>query len=167
MEIGNRRRKVNLQRVAAIRRAARREGLELLDDPFWAAGVVAYWAEGAKRANKVVFSNSDPQLVSLFIRWSRCYLNIPINGFAIDLHLHGGQDPVVATCNWSELIGISLVDFRRSYIKPEGSGHRKNVLYNGTAQITVRKSTDHFHRIMGWIDAVQTLSEPVMGALGR
>ena len=142
--------------ASAIRSEARREAGKLAADPLWTAGVVAYWAEGAKRPKaELRFSNSDPGMVELFVRWARAYLDLCEHPFDARLHLHSGQDESERRVFWSAVTGIRLEDFRKAYIKPEGTGHRKNVLYNGTISIRVRCSGAMFHRVMGWIDGVQ------------
>lgn len=52
------------------------------------------------------------------------------------------------------MTGIPLDGFRKTFVKREGTGHRKNVLYNGTASIRVQRSGAMLDRVMGWIDAV-------------
>lgn len=151
-EAGLRRRRRNLERIEAIRRKARTEVQALAVDPFWVAGVVAYWSEGTKRGKELRFSNSDPALVILFVRLAIRYLGLRTDQFSAQLHLHDGQDELERKRYWSAVTGIPLHRFCKSYIKPEGTGHRKNVLYNGTVSIRPRRSGDLFHRVMGWIE---------------
>lgn len=47
----------------------------------WCIGIALYWAEGAKQkphnvSQKVAFSNSDPAMIKLFVRWLHecCYI---------------------------------------------------------------------------------------------
>lgn len=160
-QAGSKLRSRNLERVEAIRAAARAEAAELLADPFWVAGVVAYWAEGAKRKNQVEFSNSDPNLVVVFILWASIYLRLTPERFTIRLHLHAGQTEDERKAYWSGVTGLPLSQFRKTFIKPEGTGHRKNVLYNGTASVRVTRSTDLLHRVMGWVDAVSQSLSPL------
>jgi hypothetical protein len=142
------------ERAAMIRSAARDEARTLLADPFWVAGVVAYWAEGAKRQNEMLFSNSDVRMVTLFIRWAETYLGASRCAMTIKLHLHTGQDEDERRHFWSAATGIPQMNFRKTYLKPEGTGHRKNMLYNGTASVRIPRSSSLLHRVQGWIDAV-------------
>ncbi|MGH2812527.1 MAG: hypothetical protein ACRDI1_07425 [Actinomycetota bacterium] len=142
----------NLERIAAVREAGRGEAKSLIGDPDWVAGVVAYWAEGAKRHNHLKFSNSDPALIRLFMRWAWRYLDHSIDRYYITIHFHSGQDLDQLTEYWSEVTGIPRERFRKGFMKPEGTGHRKNVLYHGTVQIGLRRSGDLLHRVLGWID---------------
>lgn len=157
LAVGARRRQANLERVGAIRAAAKTEGCELLSDPFWVAGVMAYWAEGSKRTHELHFSNSDPDLIALFINWGIRFLGVSRDRFTIALHLHRGQEETERQAYWSRVTAFGMHQFRKTFFKPEGTGHRKNVLYNGTASIRVTCSTDLLHRVMGWIDAIGEL----------
>jgi hypothetical protein len=150
--VGQKLRERNLARIGALRSEATAEAASLATDPFWVAGAIAYWAEGAKRCNELSFSNSDPALVRLFVDWAGHYLGVGIERFTVRLHLHDGQDETERREFWSEETGIPLDQFRKGFTKPEGSGHRKNVLYNGTALVRVSRSGDLLHRAMGWID---------------
>jgi transcriptional regulator with XRE-family HTH domain len=38
-----------------------------------ASGCMLYWAEGSKRRNQVVFSNSDPEMIRFFVEFLRTY----------------------------------------------------------------------------------------------
>jgi hypothetical protein len=154
--VGNVLRQRAIERAEAIRRSARAEASRLIADPGWVAGVVAYWAEG-KKSNELVFANSDPAMIKLFIDWAQRYLELSPDRFNARLHLHTGQDEKERREFWSGITGIPSDGFRKGFIKPEGTGHRKKVLYNGTIQIRVSRSGDLLHRVSGWIDAIPLL----------
>jgi transposase len=159
-EIGARRRMTARRNRELVRSEAAREAVTLLEDSKWTAGVVAYWSEGGK-SKEVRFANSDPDLVRLFLEWSYEYLGVTINDLTIKLHLHSGQDERECMEYWSYETGIPLTRFRKTYVKPEGTGHRKNVLYAGTASVRVDKSGGMLQRILGWIDALRTYASSV------
>ncbi|OGE81011.1 MAG: hypothetical protein A3H72_01585 [Candidatus Doudnabacteria bacterium RIFCSPLOWO2_02_FULL_48_8] len=54
---------------------------------------------------------------------------------------------------WSKLTGVPIANFQKSFIKPEGSGYRKNIHYMGTVKVRVRGegSTYLLFRILGSI----------------
>lgn len=153
-EIAARMRQRALDQAAAVRAAARQEAKDLLGNPLWVAGVVAYWSEGAKRWKSVKFSNSDPGLVLLFIRWATTFLGVDRASLTAALHLHSGQCDSDARHFWSTLTGIPVSQFRKTYVKAEGTGHRKNLLYNGTVSIRLRRSGSALQRVLGWIEAL-------------
>lgn len=151
-ENGRLRRREALGRHQRLREAALADVPALADDPGWVAGLVAYWSEGAKRDGSVKFSNSDPALVVLFIAWAKSYLDVSHDRFTMALHLHDGQNEAERKAYWSSVTGIAPDAFRKTYIKREGTGHRKNILYNGTASVRIRRSGALLDRILGWMD---------------
>lgn len=153
--VGARARARALARHHAERESAHVSASGSLNDARWMAGVVAYWAEGAKRSSGWESSNSDPDLVRLFVNWARRYLDVKPGQVAVQLHLHAGQDEDERKRFWSKVIGVSVGQFQRTFIKPEGTGHRKNILYNGTVKIRVRRSKLLLFRVHGWIDAIR------------
>ncbi len=153
------------QRRATIRELARAEAEVLIADVGWLAGTVAYWSEGAK-TSEMRFTNSDTSLVVLFIWWACTYLPIDLGRLRITLHLHAGQDEAERVRHWSNVTGLPATAFGKTQIKPEGTGHRKNFLYHGTAQLRVTRSGDLLQRVLGWIDAVRRFSGAPLNSCG-
>ena len=71
-----------------IREAARKEAQGRLNDPFFIAGLMLYWAEGSKNVGSVLFSNSDPEMIKLMMKWFRKFCDVPENKFRIGLFVH-------------------------------------------------------------------------------
>ena len=69
------------------------------------------------------------------------------------LNIHVDQDDKRIKKYWSEITGVPLRNFGKSYIKPEGTGHRKNILHNGVIRIRAGDE-DLRQRIMAWIKAL-------------
>ncbi len=133
-----RRRAASLTRAAGIRDAARAEAAFLIGEPTWLAGVVAYWAEGAKTSRELLFSNSDPDLITLFVDWTRAWLAVDPQRLSAKLHLHSGQDEHERRQFWSRVSGIPVERFGKTFIKSEGTGHRKNRLWRGRCRCASR-----------------------------
>lgn len=119
------------------------------------AGLMLYWAEGTKTRD-VALTNSDPRVIKFMVQWLSEFFNIEKSSLTVHLHLHSGQRESIAKKYWSKLTGIPLSNFQKSFIKPEGSGYRKNILYHGTAKIRVRGngSTYLLFTILGCIAGV-------------
>ena len=153
------------EEVTAIRTAARAEASDLIKHPLWIAGLMLYWAEGAK-THQVSVSNSDPALMKFMMRWLRETCQIPEGRFRVQLHLHSGQDAGAIRSFWSDVLHIPLEQFIKIYIKREGSGHRKRILYHGTARVYVSDG-NLLHRILGWIDGFNHLHGWAVSSTGR
>ena len=139
--------------IGAIRKTASLEAKQMIRDSFWIAGVVMYWAEGTKAKPRLELTNSDERALRLFIAWTRRY-HRPDAEFVLSLHLHEGNDDKLARSHWASILGVMDPRFYPTFVKPSGTGHRKNNLKHGVCRVSMTKSTDAFHRTMAWIDAI-------------
>ncbi len=126
---------------------------ELAREQLWIAGSTLYWAEGAKTRNQLRLANTDPRALRLFIAWVLRYIDRDAE-FSIQLHLHEGNDEAAAREFWIEATGLHDSNFYRTFIKPKGTGHRKNRLAHGVCNIKVRRGSDGWQRTMAWIDGL-------------
>ncbi len=148
--------------VRLIRAEARQGIPRLTKKELWLAGLMLYWAEGGKKSD-VCFSNSDPNAVRLIMRWFREICQVPDGKFKMYLNIHSGQDDSAIKMFWSRITAIPVYQFGKSYVKKEGTGHRKNILYNGTIKVSIC-NRDLFHKIHGWIDGI---TEQISGPLAQ
>ncbi len=140
--------------IAVIRENASLEVPTLMQDPFWVAGLVLYWAEGFKSQRRVGMSNSDPAALRLLVRWIRTYLAEEAE-FVFKLNLHYNNDEPAARQHWRTELNTPDARFYRTFIKAEGTGHRKNHLPWGVCQVSMRRSSDAWHRIDSWIQELR------------
>ncbi len=140
--------------IELIRSQTKLEAHHLSHDPFWTAGLALYWGEGSKTQRRISMANSDPSVLRLFRLWAETYLP-PDSGWRAKIDLHADNDEVKARTWWSEELSVSLADFTKSYVKPDGTGHRKNHLPHGVCTLYKRKSTNAYHTTMAWIEFMQ------------
>ena len=143
------------RRANEVREIKEKAGLEissLSKNEFKLAGLMLYWAEGNKSQSAGI-SNSDPELIRFMMRWFRDICGVPDNKFKIYLNIHSGQDDNHIKKFWSGIINLPVSQFGKSYIKKEGTGHRKNILYNGTIKIQICDK-NLLYRILGWIKGI-------------
>ncbi len=136
--------------VRAIRAKARVAVAQLRHNELWLAGLMLYWAEGNK-TQQVGVANSDPRLVRFMMKWFREICHVPEGRFKAYLNIHSGQDDEWIKAFWADVTGLPLVQFGKSYVKREGTGHRKNILYRGTVKIQIC-NRNLLHTIHGWIE---------------
>jgi len=141
------------QEIARIRAAAADYATAHIGDPFWVAGTVLYWGEGSKTTRKLELSNADPRALRLFMHWTRMYLDGQAR-FVAALNVHADNDEPAARLYWMQELGLTASDFTKSYVKPDGTGHRKNHLPWGVCRIRLRRGTDAFLQVMEWIDVL-------------
>lgn len=116
-------------------------------------GACLYWAEGSK-GKMCNFTNSDPHLILFMVRWVESIFKIPVRDLGARLNIYPQQNEKKIKKFWSDLTGIPVKNFGKSYVKPLSKGYKKNNLYYGTMRIEIPKSVDNRYRIFGWIKAV-------------
>jgi hypothetical protein len=141
------------QEVERIRESAHIEVKELLSDPLWLTGTVLYWAEGDKSTRRLALVNTDPVVLRAFVSWVRRFHDHQAE-FVGALHLHEGNNDDEARRHWASTLDLEGLRFDKTYVKPAGTGHRKNHLEHGICRLRVSRSGDGFHKTMGWIDGL-------------
>ncbi len=141
--------------IQRIRNQAKQEIKRFSENPFKVAGLMLYWAEGNK-TQQVGVCNSDSNLIKFMMDWFRKVCKVPEYKFKAYLNIHSGQDEVKIKKFWSKITKVPLSQFGKTYIKPEGVGFKKNILYNGTIRIIICNK-DLLYRILAWIDNYKKL----------
>jgi hypothetical protein len=138
--------------MAARRRSARLlaqeagRALARRGESLHVAGCMLYWAEGDKGRNQVRLSNSDPELLRLFVTFIRTYFDV-------------GDDEIRLTCNlfadhieaqreiedfWLDLLGLPEASLLKSIVNvysKYSQRKRVNMLPYGTARLTVNRTS--------------------------
>ena len=139
--------------IASLRADAAAEVPTLVHEPLWVAGTVLYWGEGSKKARRLELTNADADALRLFIAWTRRFHDNDAE-FVLALHLHEGNDETAARLTWREALSLPAATFNKTFVKPRGSGHRKNHLPEGVCRVRMRRSTDAWLRTLSWIDVL-------------
>ncbi len=85
-----------------------------------------YGCEGVKRSDgRVVFVNSDPELIGYFISLLRKAFTIDESKFRILMHLHGYHNEKKQKAFWSKITAISENQFSRTFWKSEGKKNKR------------------------------------------
>lgn len=153
-----------------IRSTAKAELKYFSKHDLFVTGVSLYWAEGYKRPvvrngrelthHVVSLTNSDLQLINLFLRFLREICNVPEEKIYANLRIFEHQNERNLLNYWSGLTKIPKQRFDKVYkgISKSSLGKKPyNSLPYGTIQIRVG-DTKLFHKIMGWIDGMKQFS---------
>ena len=116
-------------------------------------GAALYWAEGSKNGLCQI-TNSDPHLICFMVNWIEKMFSITSDRLKARLNIYPQQNERQIKKFWSELTGIPIERFGKSFVKPLSTGFKKNNLYYGTIKIEIPKSINIKHRIFGWVNAV-------------
>jgi len=151
-----------IQQAKKIKKEAKKEINKFSTNEMRLVGAVLYWAEGYKRAyngktcHAISFSNSDPRLIKIMMKFFRTICHVPEKKFRISLRIYPHMNERCVKDFWSQLTHLSLSQFQKtSYaISKASKGKRpKNYLPHGTIQIRIY-DTRLFHKIIGWINGV-------------
>ncbi len=121
----------------------------------WLIGVMLYWAEGGKTNRGLVrFSNSDPEMIKLMMKFFRKICKVPEAKFRGYIHIHPHLDYRAAEHYWSGLTDIPLKQFFKTYRKMnKASKQKRDTLPFGTMDVYIC-STELFLKIQGWTKGI-------------
>jgi predicted transcriptional regulator len=95
-----------------------------------------YRCEGSKTMNDsaLVFTNSDPELISFFLRLFRKTFKVNEERFRVLVHLHDYHDQETQLRFWSKVTNIQRSQFLRPY-KKSNTGKHKRSNYEGCVSL--------------------------------
>jgi hypothetical protein len=90
------------------------------------AGAVAYWAEGTKakpwnRQERLTFSNSDPLMIRLYLRWVQL-LGVNPDRLRFSVQIHETGDVAAALGFWADVVGVQPGQFCKTVLKKHNPG---------------------------------------------
>ncbi len=121
-------------------------------------GAILYWAEGRKRGKRIVtFSNSDPEIIQIMMRFFREICHVNSKKFRAQIHTYSHLNSAKSEEYWSKISGIPRAQFYKTYSKPSKAGKNKmDSLPYGTVDINVCDSV-LFLTVKGWIEKISHL----------
>ena len=160
---GSQKRKTDRIKITKeIKDKAQKEIGSLTKRELWLIGVSLYWAEGAKEKNHSVgikFSNSDPLMIKLFVKWLLDICEISRDDIYFEIYLHECEKARVAevTKYWNNITGFSIEHFRKiRWKKNKIKTKRQNIgaKYFGLVNINVKRGTSLNRKIQGWVSGI-------------
>jgi hypothetical protein len=136
--------RANAVRGLERRREAQELGREAArqDDQLHAAGCMLFWAEGSRDRNAIKFTNSDPAMVSFFLRFLRRCFDVPDQKIAVTCNLFADhvecQDAIEQY--WLDLLRLPRSCLRKSTVNrfsKYSQKKRRNKLPYGTCRLSV------------------------------
>ncbi len=128
----------------------------------WLIGIALYWAEGAKEkkyrtGEQVMFANSDPRMVNLFLKWLK-QMKIAEIDFVFEIYIHEMYRNKAKSIvkSWSVLLNRPSDAIFRVYFKKDSKRREtyRQDEYIGLVRVGVRKSVDLNRRIEGWVRGI-------------
>lgn len=158
------------QKRAAIARSESRSLVQRLSRrELLLIGLSLYWAEGYKRAtvrngrtvtsHSVSLANSDPKLISIFLRFLRECFDVMDEKIRITVRMFVHQNEAELRTFWAEVVAFpeERISLHRVTISRSSQGKRPfNQLPYGVANVRVSDSR-LFHTIMGALEGMQSV----------
>jgi AcrR family transcriptional regulator len=133
-------------------------------DPLHLQGCMLYWAEGTKTRNAAILTNSDVEMVRMFVRFLRSCYGVDDERIALTVNCYVtnglGADEIVDW--WLEELQLPAHSARRPVINRQSAASRSrrgHILPYGTARITVH-STFVVQSIFGAIQEYAGFERP-------
>ncbi len=128
-------------------------------------GLGLYMGEGTKSTRNIRFSNANPSIVKLIIRWFHEVLGVPVSHLRIRLHLYPDSNEGECIHFWSRFTGIPPLQFFKSAIdvRRDKKWEKARKLPFGTAHLSINSLGDRrfgvflARKIVAWSDLVQEM----------
>jgi hypothetical protein len=105
----------------------------------------------------VRIANSDPAVLTIIMKYFRVICEVPELQFRGHIHTFAHCDEKRAEKYWSDITGIPLKQFFKTYKKQSSaSKNKRNTLPMGTCQVYVN-NTQLFFRIMAWVEYLKKM----------
>lgn len=158
-----------MARDARMRAQVHGRELAAAGDPLHVAGCMLYWAEGSKKRNNLTFTNSDAEMMRLFVRFLReCYdLGDHQMTLSVNCHLGNGLSVEEIEAWWLDRLELPATSLRAAAVNRVSSsskGVRRPLVY-GTARLVVY-STSVLQSIYGAIQEYAGMTRPEWAEIG-
>lgn len=116
------------------------------------AGCMLYWGEGSKDKNSLGFANSDPRMMTFFVRFLREFYGVEDQRLRLRCHLYEEQKRDEIEQFWIDQLGLSRLSLCKGMDKVSSLSKRRrgNTLPYGTCHLALH-STEIVQRIFGAI----------------
>lgn len=148
-------RKERLNRMSKYMVKGRKMVGQMSNRDLFLVGIALYWAEGDKKNRRLKFTNSDPEMIKIWIKWLKECLKVPRDDIYCYLginQLHLKRVEIVEKY-WSDVSGIPLENFRKVSLKKVNALkiYENSEEHFGTLNIRVKRSTNLNYLVLGLI----------------
>ena len=124
-------------------------------------GCMLYWGEGAKARNHLKFTNTDPHMLKLFMKFLRIEFELEDQDFYLNIMHHTTDEVEIERIKmyWRDWLNLSSDCGMNMQLK-KGTKSRKTRYENGICQISVNSSTEILQHIFGAIQEYLGFDNP-------
>lgn len=127
------------------------------------AGCMLYWAEGAKSRNSIKFTNTDPYMIKLFLKFLYECFNLSSDNIKIICHSHVLSDQTLEDVEeyWIKELDLPKSCLRKGSVERRIPKKKKIKYQNGICSIAV-DNTEILHKIYGSIKEYASITDEDM-----
>lgn len=113
------------QRRREYQKIGREKAKEL--DSLYSFGCALFWGEGSKKKNQVVLTNSDPLMLSFFVKFLKKYFNVFSEDFSISIqyYLNNGLSLDDIEKYWCNILDLDRKSLKGHTLKSKYYGEKK------------------------------------------
>lgn len=112
-----------------------RKNLSYKDELLKITGTMLYWGEGTKKGGTVGFSNSDPDMIKLYLKFLRRICGISEKRMKVLLHYYPDHDKNELIKYWSKITKLPTSQFTKPYVHKPKKGTYKKYSSHGTISL--------------------------------
>ena len=126
-----------------------KENLTPEEEKLRIAGIMLYWAEGGKGRHTIDFTNSDPEMIRIFLKFMRQICGVSEERLRVFLYAYSNQNIDQLKEYWHKITAISLSQFTKPYIRNGNSNLRDRQMPHGLIHIRYNDKR-LLELILGW-----------------
>jgi len=115
-------------------------------------GIALYWAEGAKRSEMFLFTNSDEVMIKVMLMWMEKYTKYNRHELGYRLYIHHPFMHENWEAWWQKYLGVDKGTFKKTILKPTNLGIKKRPNYKGCLRVEVPKSSELLMKMKFWMN---------------
>jgi len=142
-------RQIAQRRVEEIQKGAEKEFLKLSQNRLFLIGVALYWAEGNQKTKRFQFTNSNPEMIRVMMRWLKDICNVEDSEIKYRLFIHDIYSNERCEEFWADIVGEPLSKFLKTIYKSNSHKTKKNPNYKGCLKIDV-KGSELYWKVQKW-----------------
>ena len=94
-----------------------KSGLYFAEEKLKIAGIMLYWAEGTLNGNTVDFTNSNPEMIRIFLKFLREICGVSEERLRVYLYAYSHKNINKIKQYWSKITGIDISQFTKPYVR--------------------------------------------------
>ena len=112
--LANRRKSERLTNIENLRRLGANEIGEISKRDLMMIGIGLWIGEGSKTTEQLRLANSDPRVISFWLRWLRETQHLQDDQITLRMHLYSDSDEEASMVFWQKITGLSSRQFLKT-----------------------------------------------------